>query len=153
METTKFTLLFFSFLLVASCDESHRVYEKHCIIPPANWATEADHNRRLEYGGTVDPIYNVIELDKAGRLSWNGFTINKSELEIYLHQADNQYPTPMIIIRFDDNTQCSHVKNIRKIMLASATCQRPEKLCTEDEPEPPPPPDIEGDKLKNIQGD
>ncbi len=155
MEATKFAVLFFSFIWLASCDESNRVYEKHCKTPPANWATEADHNRRLEYGGIVDPIYNVIDLDEAGKTVWNGTSIARKELETYLHQADNLDPTPMIILRIGESTRCSDVEDVRKILLRSATCQRPEKLCTENdpEPEPPPPPDNETNNIQNIPDD
>ena len=153
METIKLALLFFSFLLLAACDESNRVYEKDCKAPPANWATEADHSRRLEYGGVVDPVYNVIDLDETGKANWNGYPITRKELETYLHQADNLDPTPMIILRIDGGTACVDVEDVRKMMLRSATCQRPEKLCTEDNPEPPPPPDEYAVDIQKISDD
>ncbi len=154
MEPTKLALLLFSFLAITSCDESNRVYEKHCKTPPANWATEADHNKLDELGGVVDPIYNVIDLDSSGSLSWNGSPINKMELTKYLGQSDNQDPIPMIIVRVDDVTPCNHVEDLREIMMKSETCQRPEKLCTEDNPEPdPPPPENETDALPERPND
>ena len=155
METTKFASLIFGLLLLSSCDKSNRVYEKDCKIPPENWATEADHNRRLESGGVVSPIYNVIDVNEAGRLNWNGYPITRKELETFLHQSDNLDPAPMIILRIDGSTRCSDVEDVRKIMLRSATCQRREKLCTEDdpEPEPPPPPDNETNNIQNIPDD
>jgi hypothetical protein len=150
METTKFASLIFGLLLLSSCDKSNRVYEQECKIPPANWATEADQNRRLEYGGVIDPVYNVIDLDDNGKADWNGTSITRKDFETYLLLADDLDPTPMMILRIDGGTPCSDVEDVRKIMLRSATCQRPEKLCTEYEPESEPPPSAEKE-ANNIQ--
>lgn len=148
MKVSRLAVLFSSFLVFSSCGESHRVYKLHCKAPPANWATEADHHIRLDRsrlhgGGVVDPVYNVINLDQAGSLNWNGNAISKKELVEILHQSDSLDSAPTIIIRIDDLTPCKSVEDFRRIMLGSATCQKPEKLCTEDEPEPPPPPEEE----------
>lgn len=151
METTKFASQIFGLLLLASCDNSNRVYENDCKIPPANWATEADHNRRLENGGVVSPNYNVIDLNEAGRLNWNGYPINRAKLETYLNQVDNFDPAPMTILQIDYSTRCSDVEDVRKILLRSATCQRLEKLCTEVNPDPPPPPEKEADKITDTK--
>jgi hypothetical protein len=140
MKISRLAFLFFSLLALSSCDESHPVYKQHCKTPPPNWATEADHKIRIEGSGVVSPNYNVINLDQTGSLNWNGYIINKKELTEYLHQSDSLDPAPMIILRIDDLTPCNYVEDVRKLMMKSATCQRPEKLCTEDNPEPEPPP-------------
>jgi hypothetical protein len=141
MEIIRLALLCFSVLALSACGESDRVYKEHCKAPPANWSTKADHNSRLEGSGVIDPIYNVIDLDRAGSFSWNGYAISKMELVKYVHQTDSLDPAPMIIMRIDDLTPCRYVEDFRKIMMKSTTCQRPEKLCTEDNPELEPPPE------------
>lgn len=154
MRTNRLALLFFSILALSSCDESNRVYKQHCQTPPRNWATEADHQRQRVGGGVVDPMYNGVNLSRKGGLSWNGYVINRKELAELLHQSDSQDPTAMIIISIDDLTPCHYVEDIRKLMMKSATCQKPEKLCTEDDPELyPPPPESQAETAQRSPSD
>jgi hypothetical protein len=145
------SLMVVGILALSSCNESNRIYEKHCKIRPANWATEVDHKQRLEHGGIVEPIYNFIKLDETSGLKWNGYPITKEEITTFLKQVNRLDTPPTTILRINGRTPCSFVEDVRKIMLESPTCQRPEKLCTEDDSEPPPPPDIDTDKAKNIK--
>ena len=121
-----------SLLALSSCNESNRVYEKHCKIPPANWITEEDFFRFISDDGVVDPIINLMKLDRLGRLYWNGSAIGKEELSDYLAQLDKLEAKPLLVLDIENATPCSHFEAVRNLMVQSATCRSPKKLCTEN---------------------
>lgn len=90
--------------------------QAHCPVP--SWALSRT-------GKALDrPIVNLIQLDRVGKLYWNGAPVEQELLGQFLALTAAMTPRPQTHLEVDPATPCAEVARIVEMIGRSAECRR-----------------------------
>jgi hypothetical protein len=83
---------------------------------PSSWA--------LRRADSVDPVVNLIQLDRAGTLYWNGARISEATLGQYMFLVAAMTPRPQTHLEVDPGAPCATVARIVARIARAVDCRR-----------------------------
>ena len=112
-----------AFLALGACSLSEGTYPGQCVEGLKSWRNSAESDHAL--------IWNLIRLQNAGTLSWNGQPVSDETIVRYLTRVSEMDPRPRISLAIEPGTACSRVREVRALMQEAPICSR-DRSCVED---------------------
>jgi hypothetical protein len=95
-----------------------RADDAACALPLAQFAA---HRRELT-GSLLDYPTNLVLIDRAGRLWWNGVAVEMQRLREYARQQARIAPPPALVIEPDRDAPCAVVREALAAALGAGRC-------------------------------
>jgi hypothetical protein len=112
-----------------------RADDAACALPLGRFAA---HRRELT-GSLLDYPTNLVLIDRAGRLRWNGVAVEMRRLREYVRQQARIAPPPVLVIEPERDAPCAVVQETLATALGAGRCS-PQRCAFEGPGAMAPPP-------------
>jgi hypothetical protein len=111
--------------IAAACANKSETYDLHCAVPLENWSPVNDGFGHVAFFGP-------IRINNAGAVTfWNDGPLTNTAFQQRLHEVNDFFPHPKLILDIASNAPCDRVREIRNMMNSMPICSDKYSRCSE----------------------